>query len=186
MAKLPQHPGAGQLAVAVSKEDHATGAPLADAAAVLVEYGDYECPTCAATQPDVENLLAHFGDRLAFVFRHFPLTTVHPRASVAAQAAEAAAAQGQFWPMHRALYARPGGEATDDLERLALRVGLETYKFNGDITAGTYAARVATDVEGGKASGVSGTPTFFLDGRRLSRDPKEALAEIRHFLQDKA
>lgn len=145
---------------------------------MLVEYGDYECPSCAATQVHVEKLLAERDD-VCVVFRHFPLTSVHPTAGVAAQAAEAAAAQGKFWPMHHALYESPGGDPTNDLDATAMRIGLELYRFNNDLTSGIYAPKVAADVDGGKRSGVTGTPTFFLNGRRLKlRSPADLAAEL--------
>lgn len=175
-----------KLAVPVGPDDHATGASLRDAKHVLVEYGDYECPSCAATQPAVEALLEEFADQLAFVFRHFPLSTIHPKAGVAAQAAEAAAGQAAFWKMHHALYQHPGGEATDDLERVALRIGLEMYKFNSDMMTGIHADRVARDVASGKASGVRGTPTFFLDGHRLDHPPADARDAVRRRLEGAA
>ncbi len=158
---------ASDLTVPVDSGDHVRGD--ADGRVALVEYGDYECPTCAATHPLVERVLAEVPG-VRFAFRHFPLTSVHPHASMAAQAAEAAAAQGKFWPMHDALYKRPGGLELDDLDRLALRLGLEVYQFQSDLTRGLYAAKVRRDTEGGRASGVTGTPTFFLNGQRLSKD----------------
>ena len=150
--------------------DHALGP--ADAPAVLVEYGDYECPSCTATFPQIERLLAAQGDRVRFAFRHFPLTSLHPRAGVAAQAAEAAGAQGRFWDMHALLYRRPGGLETDDLDRLALRLGLEVYRFQNDLATERHADKVARQAEAGRRSGVDRTPAFFLNGRRL--DPAEA------------
>ena len=173
------------LKVPVDESDHTTGADAEAARVTLVEYGDYECPSCAATQPHVEAVLKEHGEVVRFAFRHFPLTTVHPKASVAAQAAEAAGAQGKFWPMHRALYARPGGDASENLERLALRVGLEPYRFNSDLTGSRFAKKVALDVESGRESGVTGTPTFFLNGRRLELPAYEALADaVSHALEE--
>ena len=153
--------------------DHTLGPD--DAPVVLVEYGDYECPSCTATFPHVEQLLATHGGRVRFGFRHFPLTSVHPRAGVAAQAAEAAGAQGRFWDMHALLYRRPGGLETDDLERLALRLGLEIYRFQNDLATERFADKVARQAEAGRRGGVDGTPAFFLNGRRLA--PAEAAPE---------
>lgn len=166
-------PTGEDLAVPVSEADHVAGP--ADAPLSLVEYGDYECPTCAATFPAVEAARARYGDRLRFVFRHFPVTSVHPRASVAAQAAEAAGAQGKFWPMHELLYRAPGSLADDDLDRMALRLGLEVYRFQNELTRGVWADRVARQAEGGRRSGVRVTPAFFLNGRRL--DPSAPIEE---------
>jgi protein-disulfide isomerase len=160
----PAHPT--MLAVPVSERDHAIGRP--DAPVTLVEYGDYECPYCAAAHPIVKRLRATLGDRLRFVFRNFPLNSVHPHASVAAQAAEAAAAQGKFWPMHDVLYAHQATLADHGMDEFALRVGLEIYKFNADLSSERFAKRVREDFEGGQASGVTGTPTFFINGVRYA------------------
>ena len=154
------------LAVPVTETDHAIGAP--DAPVTLVEYGDYECPYCAAAHPIVKRLRATLGDRLRFVFRNFPLNSVHPHASVAAQAAEAAAAQGKFWPMHDVLYGHQATLADHGMDEFALRVGLEIYKFNADVSSERFAKRVREDFEGGQASGVTGTPTFFINGVRYT------------------
>lgn len=158
-------PTGADLVVPVGEADHAAG-PV-EAPLTLVEYGDYECPNCIATFPAVEAVRARYGEGLRFVFRHFPLTSVHPRASVAAQAAEAAGAQGKFWQMHELLYREPGRLADDDLDRMALRLGLEVYRFQNELTTGAWTHRVAQQADGGRRSGVRGTPTFFLNGRRL-------------------
>jgi protein-disulfide isomerase len=100
------------------------------------------------------------------VFRNFPLSNVHPHASVAAQAAEAAAAQGKFWEMHDLLYENQKNLADLEMTRLALRLGLEPYRFNADVSGERFARRVASDYASGLASGVTGTPTFFINGRR--------------------
>jgi protein-disulfide isomerase len=150
-----------RLAVAVHDTDHIRG--RADASVTLVEYGDYECDYCANAQPIIQQLLKLQGDRLRFVFRHFPLNSVHSHASVAAQAAEAAAAQEKFWPMHDLLYENQKQLAGLDLGRLALSIGLELYRFEADMAAERFAARVHADFRGGVRSGVSGTPSFFIN-----------------------
>ena len=161
---LPQAPAT--LAVPVSETDHAIGP--ADAPITLVEYGDYECPYCAAAFPIVKRLRATLGDRLRFVFRNFPLNNVHAHASIAAQAAEAAAAQGKFWPMHDLLYAHQATLAEHAMDEFALRVGLEIYKFNADMSSSRFAKRVQADFDGGRRSAVTGTPTFFINGLRYT------------------
>ena len=161
------------LAEPVTDADHRLGPD--DAPLTLVEYGDYECPHCVETYPAVERLKGELGDGLRFVFRHFPLTSVHPHASVAAQAAEAAGGQGRFWDMHRLLYDRRGGLDLDDLDAMALRLGLEVYRFQGDLTARRYEEKIRRQAESGRASGVKGTPTFFLNGRRVEGASYEAL-----------
>ena len=161
---LPQL--APDLAVPVTESDHARGP--ADAAVTLVEYGDYECPYCLAEAPIADRLRADFGGRVRFVFRHFPLNSVHAHASAAAQAAEAAGGQGKFWAMHDLLFARQADLAEVDLSALAIKAGVELYQFEADRSSGRYAARVGRDAEGGRAGGVTGTPTFFVNGRRVT------------------
>jgi protein-disulfide isomerase len=161
----------------VAADDHVRGP--ADAAVTLLEYGDYECPDCAATHAIVTQLLAEHAESLRFVFRHFPLVSVHPRAAVAHQAAEAAAAQGKFWAFHDLLYASPGGPAIDDLDRLAIKLGLELYQFRRDVDAGRFATRVTRDADAAHAIGVSGTPTFFLNGERLAASGHASVDALR-------
>jgi protein-disulfide isomerase len=152
------------LAVPVGEADHAAGP--ADAPVTLVEYGDYECPYCAAAHPIVKRLREALGGRLRFVFRNFPQNNVHAHAGVAAQAALAAGAQGKFWPMHDLLYAHQATLAEHPMDEFALKLGLEIYKFNADLASERFAQRVRGDVEGGRRSGVTGTPTFFINGVR--------------------
>jgi protein-disulfide isomerase len=157
-------PHSNQLTVEVSESDHAIGS--LDAPVTLVEYGDYECPDCLNSEPIVRQLFQHFGDRLRVVFRHFPMYSVHPSASTAAQAAEAAAGQGKFWEMHRALFNHQKQLAELDLTHLALTLGLDPYKFQADIESRQVTQKVREHHEGGERSGVKGTPTFFINGRR--------------------
>ena len=152
------------LAVPVTDADHAVGPSTA--AVTLVEYGDYECPGCMNAEPIVRAVREAMGDRVRTVFRHFPRHSVHPRASAAAEAAEAAAAQGRFWDMHRALFKHSQHLADVDLTHLALTVGLDVYKFQQDTSSGVYAPKVRADHDGGERSGVTGTPAFFVNGRR--------------------
>ena len=168
------------LAVPVSIEDHALGDP--DAPVTLVEYGDYECPNCMESQPTVLGLLDVLGPRLRFVFRHFPLTSVHPHASVAAEAAEAAGAQGRFWDMHRLLYDSRGRLEPEDLERMALRLSLEIYRFHGDLTTHIWAKKVQRHADTGRKSGVRGTPTFFLNGKRFQKPVSELEGAVRSLI----
>jgi Na+/H+ antiporter NhaA len=144
--------------------DHVRG-PV-DAPVVLVEYGDYECPYCGMAEPVVRELLEDFGDGLAYVFRHYPLTDVHPHAAQAAEAAEAAAAQGSFWEMHDLLFANQAALEPADLHHYAAALGLDVERFTDGLREGHYARRVAEDAESGDRSGVAGTPTFFINGRR--------------------
>jgi protein-disulfide isomerase len=159
-----------ELAVPVTSQDHAQGSP--DAPLTLLEYGDYECPDCRNALPIVRQLAEEFGPRLRVVFRNFPVVTIHQHASVAAQAAEAAAAQGKFWEMHSKLYSHQQDLATADLSHYALQLGLEIYRFQSDMATEVFAHRVRQDYDGGVRSGVKGTPTFFINGRRY-RGPIE-------------
>jgi protein-disulfide isomerase len=152
------------LAIPISETDHARGP--ADAPVTLLEYGDYECPYCGRAHPIVEEIRKRMGDRLRFVFRNFPWNNVHPHASQAAQAAEAAAAQGKFWEMHDILYEHQADLEPQDIHRYALRIGLEIYKFDADLSSERFARRVAADHDGGLRSGVNRTPTFFINGLR--------------------
>jgi Na+/H+ antiporter NhaA len=131
----------------------------------LLEYGDLECPFCGQAEPVVRALLADFGD-VRYVWRHLPLTDVHPQAQQAAEASEAAAAQGAFWEMHDALLAHQDALRLPDLARVAGELGLDVERFKDDMRRHLGAARVASDVDSADLSGVSGTPTFFINGRR--------------------
>jgi len=163
MADAPAVP---DLALPVSERDHAMG-PAA-APVTLLEYGDYECPDCGNAYPVVQRLIADLGPKFRFVFRNFPLRSVHPHAGVAALAAEAAAAQGKFWEMHALLYANQKNLDEVDLSRLALRAGVEIYRFEADLSGERFSKRVAEDYDSGEKSGVTGTPTFFINGQRYT------------------
>jgi Na+/H+ antiporter NhaA len=152
------------LAVPVDPgRDHVRGP--GESPVTMVEYGDFECPYCGLAEPVVRELLADFGD-LRYVWRHLPLTDVHPHAELAAEASEAAAAQRAFWPMHDLLLDHQGALTVRDLVRYAEQLGLDTERFRGDLRDHAGAAHVAEDVDSADLSGVSGTPTFFINGLR--------------------
>ena len=152
------------LAVPVDVEqDHIRGP--SEAPVTLVEYGDLECPYCGQAEPVVRELLAETGD-LRYVWRHLPLSDVHPRAQLAAEATEAAAAQGLFWEMHDLLLENQDALRPADLVGYARRLGMDVDRFSDELRRHVYAARVAEDVDGADLSNVSGTPTFFVNGRR--------------------
>jgi protein-disulfide isomerase len=132
----------------------------------LLEYGDYECPYCGAAYPIVKEIQNRMGDRLQFVFRNFPITTSHPHAEQAAEAAEAAAAQGRFWEMHDVLYENQRRLADADLRTYAAQVGLDMDSFAHDLAEHVHAPRVREDFMSGVRSGVNGTPTFYINGKR--------------------
>jgi protein-disulfide isomerase len=153
------------LAVAVDDDrDHIQGP--ADAAVTLVEYGDYECPYCGAAYPIVKELQARMGDRLRFVFRNFPITTSHPHAEQAAEAAEAGAAQGRFWEMHDLLYENQTQLRDQDLHGYAEQLGIDVGRFDKDLAEHVHAPRVREDFMSGVRSGVNGTPSFYVNGAR--------------------
>jgi Na+/H+ antiporter NhaA len=145
------------------ERDHVRG-PI-DAPVTVVEYGDFECPYCGQAEPVIRELLRDFGD-VRYVWRHLPLNDVHPRAQLAAEAAEAAADQGAFWEMHDLLLGNQDALLPSDLIAYAEQLGLDVERFTNDLRGHAGAARVAEDVDSADLSGVSGTPTFFINGRR--------------------
>jgi Na+/H+ antiporter NhaA/predicted DsbA family dithiol-disulfide isomerase len=152
------------LAVPVERErDHMRGPE--DAPVTLVEYGDFECPYCGKAEPVVRELLADRGD-VSYVWRHLPLNDVHQSAQIAAEASEAAAEQGAFWGMHDLLLDHQRSLKLPDLIGYAAQLGLDTERFEDDLRRHTGGARIAEDVDSADLSGVSGTPTFFVNGRR--------------------
>ena len=143
--------------------DHIRGP--AEALVTVVEYGDFECPYCGQAEPVIRELLADFGE-VRYVWRHLPLTDVHPQAQLAAEATEAAASQGEFWRMHDLLMDHQQDLRPSDLIRYAGELGLDVERFRTELRDHTHAARIAETVESASLSGVSGTPTFFINGRR--------------------
>ncbi|HEU4698256.1 MAG TPA: DsbA family protein [Gemmatimonadales bacterium] len=157
-----------RLQPAVGSDDHVLGP--ADAPVTLVEYGDFQCPYCGQAYPIVKAVQQRLGDDLRFVFRHFPLTEMHPFAQHAAEAAEAAGAQGHFWAMHDALYEHQSRLDDPALVRYAAALGLDADRVARALEEGTYAQRVQDDFLSGVRSGVNGTPTFFVNGARFDGD----------------
>jgi protein-disulfide isomerase len=163
-ALLGQSPTIVDLADPVDVDrDHIRGP--ADAHVTLVEYGDFECPYCGQAEPIVRELLADFGD-LRYVWRHLPLNDVHPRAQLAAEASEAAGAQGAFWPMHDLLIEHQGDLNPRNLMQYAEELGLDVDSFTEDLKTHRWSERVAADVESADVSEVAGTPSFFVNGQR--------------------
>jgi protein-disulfide isomerase len=162
-----------RLVLPVGERDHSQGAE--EAPTVLVEYGDYQCPYCGAAYPIVKRIQKHFGPRLRFVFRNFPITNAHPRAEWAAEIAEAAAAQGRFWEMHDFLYEHQA--AFDDpapFAKEAKRLKLDPKRIDQEVAEHAYLARIQEDYTSGIRSGVNGTPTFFINGVRYDGYPELA------------
>jgi protein-disulfide isomerase len=167
-----------RLIVPVGPRDHTHGS--ATAPVTLLEYGDYECPYCGTAYTIVKQIQQQLGDQLRFVFRNFPLRTIHPHAEAAAEAAEAAEAQGKFWDMHDTLYEHQ--QALDDAHQLqyARSLHLDLPRFERDLLTHAFAERVREDFSSGMRSGVNGTPTFFINGLRHdgSYDLEALLAAI--------
>jgi protein-disulfide isomerase len=153
------------LKVPVTAGDHVQG-ELATALITLVEYGDYECPHCGRAHPIVKQVQRHFGGQVAFVFRNFPLTEIHPNAEAAAETAEFAAARDRFWEMHDALFENQANLGPELLRRLSDALGLPQESLEVALAGKEYAERVRADFLGGVRSGVNGTPTFFINGHR--------------------
>ncbi|MBL0730024.1 thioredoxin domain-containing protein [Piscinibacter sp. HJYY11] len=152
------------LTVPLHERDHRRGSP--DAPVVPIEYGDFECPYCGAAYPVLKKLEKEMPDTLAVVFRHFPLVNVHPHAELAAEAAEAAGAQGRFWNMHDMLYEHQDALAPTDLLKYAIALHLDPKRFASDLSGHALLPKVVGDMNGGLRSGVQGTPTFFINGVR--------------------
>jgi len=143
--------------------EHVKGAT--EAPVTLVEYGDFECPNCKQAAPVCDLMLKRFAGRLRLVYRHFPLEEVHPHALLAAEAAEAAAAQGKFWEMHDSLFAHQHDLQLPHLRELARELGLDMRRFSTDLSDHVYLRLVRAHEESGRASGARATPTFFINGR---------------------
>jgi protein-disulfide isomerase len=158
----------------------ANGASKGPAAAPIeiIEFSDFQCPYCQRANPAVEQVLSTYGDRIHFVYRHFPLPN-HPNARPAAEASQCAAEQGKFWPYHDRLFANPARLGAADLKQHAVELGLDASKFNACVDARKYKAQVDADTQAGQEAGVNGTPAFFVNGRMLSgAQPFEAFKRI--------
>ena len=153
-----------KLSLPVGKHDHIRGPE--NAPVTLVEYGDYECPYCAAAHLIVKEAQKVMGDNLRFVFRHFPLTQIHPHAEAAAEAAESAGARHRFWEMHDLLYENQQMLDPEHLLGFAEQLGLDTARFARELQRHVHHDRVREDFTSGVRSSVNGTPTFFINGLR--------------------
>jgi protein-disulfide isomerase len=157
---MSRHPV--DLAIPVSAVDHALGAEHSPV--TVVEYGDFECPTCKQAAPAVKVMLERFGSRVRFVFRHFPVESAHPHAMHAAQAAEAAGGQRKFWQMHDLLFENQRHLKIANLREYAQRLDLDMPRFIAEIDDEIYLQRVREHIQGGLQSHVRGTPTFYING----------------------
>jgi len=149
----------------ITDDDHVRG--LADAPVTILEYGDFECPYCRGAFRDVRMLADQHPAEIRFVFRNYPIPELHPHAEQAAEAAEAAAAQGKYWEMHDLLLQPYSHLDTDSLVTYAEVIGLDIPRFRRDLTDRAYAARIISDIEEGRRNGVNATPKFYVDGQRV-------------------
>ncbi len=147
---------------ALERTDHVHGSP--GARVTVVEYGDFECPSCRQAYPAVKIMLKHYGDRIRFAFRHFPLVEVHPHAEMAAEAAEIAGAQKKFWQMHDLLFENQLHLKANNLRQYALRLELDLDRYDWEMKQHTYLQRIQEHIRSGEQSGVRQTPTFFVNG----------------------
>ncbi|HVW68384.1 MAG TPA: thioredoxin domain-containing protein [Steroidobacteraceae bacterium] len=152
-----------KLTPPVQSYDHVLGA--SHAPVTIVEFGDFECPNCKQAAPAVKLLLERFEERVRFAFRHFPLVEVHPHALMAAQAAEAAGAEGKFWEMHDVLFENQTHLKPPQLHSYAERLGLDMARYTAEMDDEIYLQRVREHMESARQSGARGTPTFFINGR---------------------
>jgi protein-disulfide isomerase len=150
------------LAVPLAPNEHATGSQ--HASIILVEYGDFECPSCKVAAPAVKLLLERHAGHLRVVFRHFPLEVAHPHALMAAEAAEIAGAQGKFWEMHDLLFEHQTHLRAKDLQRYAEQLNLDMARYHSEMNDHIYLQKIREDIQGGKLSHIRATPTFFLNG----------------------
>lgn len=148
----------------IANRDHVQGS--IDAPVALLEYGDYECPVCGEVYPVIKAIQERMGDELCFAFRNFPLATMHPHSERAAEAAEAAGAQGSFWEMHDTLFENQNALENEDLAEYAQALGLDAPRLLAEVMSGVYSPRVREDFRNGVRGGVNGTPSFFINGVR--------------------
>lgn len=155
-----------RLLLPIQPEDHVEGSP--NARYTLVEYGDYECPRCGSLFLTIRQLHKQFGEEVRLVFRHYPLSGIHPHAQKAAEAAEAAGAQNHFWGMHDLLFEHQDALRAKDLYRYSGQLGLDTKRFRSELEAHAWEERVRDDFRRGVANGVYGTPGLFINGIRYN------------------
>jgi protein-disulfide isomerase len=174
--KTKAHATGALSALPMPDRDHIQG-PV-DAPIMLLEYGDYECPYCGAAHPVVKEIQKRLGKRLCFAFRNFPLINSHPHAERAAEAAEAAAAQGRFWEMHDLLYENQEALEDEDLARYASALGLDARRLMNEVRAGAQMDRIREDFRSGARHDVNGTPSFFINGLRY-----DGMADVEGLLE---
>lgn len=170
------------LAVPVNESDHVMGPTSAPI--TVVNYGDYQCPGCQKTHRSTEKMARELLDKVRLVHRHFPLVKSHPRALRAAEAAEAAAAQGKFWEMHRLLYLHPEKLGDRDLRRYGNEVGLDLARFDREMASGIHADQILKDFHFSLNHGITGTPTTFINSVRYAMSGFELVATVRAIVEE--
>lgn len=170
------------LAVPVNENDHVMGPTSAPV--TVVNYGDYQCPGCQKTHRSTEKMAREVLDKVRLVHRHFPLLKSHPRALRAAEAAEAAAAQGKFWEMHRRLYLRPDRLRDRDLRGHANEIGLDLERFDREMASGIHADQILKDFHFSLNHGITGTPTTFINGVRYAMSGVGLVATVKAIVEE--
>jgi protein-disulfide isomerase len=170
------------LAAPVNKRDHTMGPTKARV--TVVNYGDYQCPGCQKRHRSTEKMARELLDRVRLIHRHFPLVKTHPRALRAAEAAEAAAAQGKFWEMHRLLYLRPDKLGDRDLHRYGNEVGLDLERFDHEMARGIYTDQILKDFNFSLNHGITGTPTTFINGVRYALSGVDLVATVKAIAEE--
>ncbi|MDB5143443.1 MAG: DsbA family protein [Mucilaginibacter sp.] len=165
----------------VTDKDHTFGDP--NAGIELVEYGDFECPSCGEAFPVVKELQRELGSRLKFTFRNFPLRDVHVHAFTAAVAAEAAGLQGKYWQMHDIIFENQRNLTTNSLIGYAGRLGLDTLQVEAELSNNSLEDKVLADIESGLRSGVRGTPTFYINGEKYGDDWRDAASFLEYMAE---
>jgi protein-disulfide isomerase len=170
------------LAVPMNENDHVMGPTSAPV--TVVNYGDYQCPGCQKTHRSTEKIARELLDKVRLVYRHFPLVKSHPRALRAAEAAEAAAAQGKFWEMHRRLYLRPDRLRDRDLRGHANEIGLDLERFDREMASGIHADQILKDFHFSLNHGITGTPTTFINGVRYAMSGVGLVATVKAIMEE--
>jgi formate-nitrite transporter family protein len=173
-----------KLRVPINEDDHSIGPNTASV--TVVHYGDYQCPDCSKTHRQIERIFDELIHSVRFVYRHFPVVKVHPQALRAAEAAEAAAAQGKFWEMHRLLYTRSTKLDDAELRGHARRVGLDLERYDRDMATNAYADRVLKDYYNSIVNGITGTPTTFINGVLFPMGGLELLTQVKAMVEDQS
>lgn len=162
--------------------DHVFG--KADSKVVLIEYGDFQCPSCGGAHPQIKEVTEEYADRVAFIFRNFPLTTIHPNARAASAAVEAAGLQGKYWEMHNLVFesqsawqSLTGAARTDAFVAYAQSLSLDIAKFTTDLSSDSVNQKISFDQAVGKKLGVNATPTFYLNGEKLNEADSSAIVQ---------